>query len=52
MFEYIMKFFNNPSPQLQINLSKQTQPKNYLFNKEYRNSYKKLWIDKLRDYRP
>lgn len=52
MFECVMKFFNNPSPQLQINLPKRTQPKNDLFNKEYRNSYKKLWIDKLRDYRP
>ena len=23
-----------------------------LFNKEYRNGYKKCWIDNLRDYKP
>ena len=26
--------------------------KQVLFNKEYRNGYKKMWINNLRDYKP
>ncbi len=52
MFECIMKFFSKSSTNPQIISSERLQCKNDLFNKEYRKSYNKLWIDKLRNYHP
>jgi hypothetical protein len=42
MFNCIFNFFNKEQPKV--------QHKNDLFNKQYRSSYNKLWIQKLRDY--
>jgi len=38
----------NESP----NVIPNTSPKFNHYNKEYRDGYKKLWIDKIKDYRP
>jgi hypothetical protein len=41
MFEFIRTFFNKPR-----------QPSYNMYDKHYRAAYNKLWIQKLRDYRP
>ena len=49
MFNFIIHFFNkNPQAQAQT----QTQHQNYIFSEQYRRSYNKLWINKLRTYSP
>lgn len=42
MFNCIINFFNN----------NKNKNKNYIFNKEYRNSYNKLWIQQIQNYYP
>lgn len=46
MFNCIINFFNNNKNK---NKNENT---NYIFNKEYRNSYNKLWIQQIQNYYP
>lgn len=48
MFNFIVNFFNKPEPTTE----RVNRDNNVLFNKQYRNGYNKLWISKLRTYRP
>ena len=44
MFDFIINFFNNNN--------KKNQNFCNIYNEQYRNSYNKLWIEKIRNYSP
>ncbi len=50
MFNYIINFFSKS--QSEIKKETQLQHDNHLFNQQYRRSYNKLWIEKIRNYHP
>ncbi len=50
MFSFIVNCFNKKEMVPKMESIK--CDKNDLFNKQYRNAYNKLWISKLRHYRP
>ena len=50
MFSFIVNCFN--APKTAPKTETVTSDNNNLFNKQYRNAYNKLWISKLKNYRP
>lgn len=52
MFNLIINYFNKPEPKPEPKTESINHDNNVLFNKQYRNAYNKLWISKLRTYRP
>jgi hypothetical protein len=52
MFNCILRFFNKEQEQEQTKNQAKTQYQDQIFNKQYRNSYNKLWIQNLRNYYP
>ena len=52
MFNFIVNFFTTPAAERNANKEHVNRDNNVLFNKTYRNAYNRLWISKLRTYRP
>lgn len=56
MFNFIVNYFNktgpNSAPNPEPKMASVNHDNDVLFNKQYRTAYNKLWINKLRTYRP